>query len=125
MQTLIDRISAGTIDGYELWLEIEADEFAYPDDDEGLTPKQIQAYNENHWHYAIATVSAVKHGVTLGQASYGMLQYGVLPITDEQDNIIERRLIEAKDIDNYVGSELAGEAISQAEEVIKKLKEEN
>jgi len=121
----IERISAGNIDGYELWLEVERDEFCYIDDDEALTDKQIQAFYEDKWLYVTATVTAVKHGVTLGQASYGMLHYGLVPVTDEADNLIEIQEITAKDIDNYVGSELAAEAVSQADELIKKLKEEN
>jgi len=121
----IERISAGSVDGYELWLEIEHDIFTYVDEEDGLTPKQIQAYREDKWLYVTATVTAVKHGLTLGQATYGMIEYGELPITDEADNLIEIKEITAVDIDNYVGSELAGEAISQADELIKKLMEEN
>ena len=121
----IERISAGSVDGYELWLEIEHDIFTYVDEEDGLTPKQIQAYREDKWLYVTATVTAVKHGLTLGQATYGMIEYGELPITDEADNLIEIKEITAVDIDNYVGAELAGEAISQADELIKKLMEEN
>ena len=117
----IERISAGSVDGYELWLEIDRDDFCTLDDDDGLTPKQIQAYREDKWLYVTATVTAVKHGLTLGQATYGMIEYGELPITDEADNLIEIKEITAVDIDNYVGSELAGEAISQADELLRKL----
>jgi hypothetical protein len=122
---LLERISAGSIEGYELFLQIEPDEFAYPEDDEGLTPKQLEAYSKDEWIYIVATVTAEKYGIVFGQASYGMLEYGVFPATDEQDNLIETSLITARDINSYVGTELAGEAISRAEEVIKKIREEN
>jgi len=122
---MLEKIFAGNIDGYEFWLEIEHDIFAYVQDDDGLTPKQIQAYREDKWQYVTATVTAVKHGLTLGQATYGMIEYGELPITDEADNLIEIKEITAADIDIYVGAELTGEAISQADELIKKLMEEN
>ena len=122
---MLERISAGSMEGYELFLEIEPDEFAYPEDDEGLTAKQLEAYAKEEWGYVVATVKAEKYGIEFGQASYGMLEYGVLPVTDEQNNLIGSWVIEAKDIDNYVGTELAGEAISRAEEILKKIREEN
>jgi len=125
MTGYIEKIKAGAMEGYELLLEINPDDFAHTSDDEGLTKKQIEAYESDEWSYVTATVSAVKHGITLGEATYGMLEYGDLPITDESDNLIEVKAITAKDIDNYVGTELAAEAISRAEEIIKKLREEN
>jgi len=121
---MLERISAGSMEGYNLWLEIDPDFFASPDD-EGLTHKQIAEYAKDEWGYVTATVSAEKYGIVFGQATYGMLEYGMLPVTDEQDNLIESKLISAHDIDSYVGTELAGEAISQAEEVMKKIREEN
>ena len=118
-------MKAGKIDGFDLYLSIYPDEFAYPEDDEGLTGKQLQAYKNDEWQYVVAVVEAHKFGLCLGQASYGMLEHGYLTLTDENDKMLGTKFVGIKDIDNYVGNELAGEAISQAEEKIREIREEN
>lgn len=118
---MIDKKSAGQIDGFEFELSIEYDPWATPEDDEGLTEKQIDAWKKDEWHFVYATVTAKKAGIELASASYGGLEYGFFPETDEHDNLISTKHITIEDIDTFVGSELCGEAQSRAEEKLAEL----
>ena len=100
--------------GFDLRLEIDSDLFWEPLDDEGLTPNQVEAWKRDEWLYVCAEVVASKAGIDLGRACYGALTYGDFTMTDEQDNIIEKKTITINDIEDYVGAELAGEAILNA-----------
>lgn len=122
---MIDTMKAGHIEGFDLYLSIHFDEFASPEDDDGLTAKQLEAYKNNEWQYVVAVVEAYKFGICLGQASYGMIEHGLLTLTDENDRVLGTKSVNIKDINDYVGAELAGEAISQAEEKISEIREEN
>jgi hypothetical protein len=122
---MIETMKASKIDGFDLYLKIYPDEFAYPEDDEGLTASQVQAYKKDEWWYVYAEIEAHKYGLCLGQAGYGMIEYGLFTVTDQEDHVLEKKDIDIRDINNFVGNELAGEAISQAQEKIKEIREEN
>lgn len=106
---------------WEFVIAIDSDDFMSTEDDEGLTPKQIAAYKQDEWEFVNVTVYAIANGLVLGSASYGGIAYGSYPETDENDNLIGRSVITIKDIDNYVGNELAGEAQSRGLEAIESL----
>jgi len=54
-----------------------------------------------------------------------MIEYGLFTVTDQEDHVLEKKDIDMIDINNFVGNELAGEAISQAQEKIREIREEN
>lgn len=107
--------------GFELKLSIEPDLFCTPDDYDGMTPKQIEAWNNDEWHYVCATVTASRLDIELGSCTYGGIEYGNYTYTDDDDNVTGRKWIDIDDIADYVGSELSGEAIWQAEQKITEL----
>lgn len=107
--------------GADVFLSLTYDPFSGPEDDDGLTPKQVQAWKEDEWFYYIATVSIELDGIEIGSASYGGLEYGHFTFTNEQDEVIKKEWISEADIWSYVGDELQGEAMSHAEENIAKL----
>lgn len=107
--------------GFELMLRLTDDEFFSTEDDEGLTSKQIEAWKNDEWRYVYAEVVASRCGVELGSAGYGGIAYGYFPNTDEHDNLTGHTDLDAKSIIAYVGNELAGEAISNAEAKLNEL----
>lgn len=107
--------------GWKFLLAIDGDDFMEPSDDEGITPKQAEAWQRDEWRYVTATVYAIANDIVLGSASYGGLEYGEFTDTDEKDNVLGHRHITIDDIDAFVGSELAGEAQSRALETIEQL----
>jgi hypothetical protein len=117
---MIDSKMIGESEGFKLRMELEYDLFADLTDCE-ITDKQTQAYLDAEWCFVTAEVIASKAGVDLGSATYGALEYGYFLITDEHDNPIETKNITIHDIDNWVGSELSGEAISNAQEKLAEL----
>jgi hypothetical protein len=111
----------GEVAGADVFLILAHDSFSSPGDDDGLTPKQVQAWLNDEWWYYIATVSLELDGIEIGSASYGGLEYGHFTYTNEEDEVIKNEWISETDIWSYVGDELQGEAMSRAEENIAKL----
>ena len=107
--------------GADVFLTISHDPFAWPEDDDGLTPKQVEAWRNDEWWYISATVSIELEGVEIGSACYGGLEFGNYTMTNEEDEITGEQWISETDIWSYVGDELQGEAMSRAEENITKL----
>jgi hypothetical protein len=60
-----------------------------PNDVDVFTPKQIEAWKNNEWHYVGLEVLVSFNGIELGQASVWGIEYGWIPLTDEQDNLTE------------------------------------
>lgn len=116
MKTKFDEIA-----GADVFLLLTYDPFARPEDDDGLTPKQVQAWQDDEWAYNIATVSIELDGVEIGSASYGGIEYGQFTYTNDEDELIRKEWITEADIWDYVGEELKGEAMSRAEENLGKL----
>lgn len=107
--------------GADVFLIIQHDPFSWPEDDDGLTPKQVEAWKQDEWHYISATVSLELDGIEIGTACYPGLEYGHFTMTNEQDEVTRQEWISETDIWSYVGDELQGEAMSRAEENIAKL----
>ena len=107
--------------GADVFLPISHDPFAWPEDDDGLTPKQVQAWRDDKWHYVTATVSVELDGVEIGSACYGGIEHGSFTMTNDEDEITSEQWISETDIWGYVGDELQGEAMSVAKENIAKL----
>jgi len=120
---MLETMKIGEQDGFDLYLLLEEDDLADIQDDEGLTEKQKQAYKNGEWQYVVAIVEAHKFGLCLGEFSYGMVEYGELPITDQNDNLLSTKYIGIEDINNYVAEEIAVEALSNAEIKLKQIKE--
>jgi len=118
---MIDSKDIGQSENFTLTLVIDYDLWQETLDDEGLTPKQIEAWKNEDWCYVTAKVIASKAGIDLGSATCGALEYGYFLITDEHDTPIETKNITINDIDNWVGSELSSEAVSRAQEKLTEL----
>lgn len=125
---MIESKKAGAMEGFELTLRLFDDPWTTTEDDEGLTAKQIEAWQNDEWFYVTAEVVASIAGVELGSASYPSIQWGSVPQTDEDDNLLSVLEITVHDIDAYVGTELAYQALENAREKlaeILKIMEEN
>lgn len=125
---MIDSTKIGSAEGFDFTLKIYEDPWTTVEDNDSLTPKQIEAWTEDEWFYVSAEVVASVADVELGSASYGGIEYGSFTHTDEEDNFLSVREITIYDIDNYVGSELAGQAVENAREKLAeiiKIMEEN
>ena len=118
---MIDSKKIGEEDGFTLTLIIDHDPWSDTCDDDGLTPKQIEAWNNDEWWYVSATVTASRADIELGSYGYGGLEYGTYTNTDDSDNVVSKKDITIDDINDYVGLELAGEAISRAQEKLTEL----
>lgn len=118
---MIDSTQLEPENGYDLRLEIDHDPFAGLQDSECYTPKQVEAWKNDEWYFVTVEVIASKAGVDLGSGSYGGIEYGYYTYTNDKDEIVSQSEITVKDVANYVGSELAGEAISNADEKLKEL----
>mgnify|MGYP001067853107 CR=1 FL=1 len=106
--------SRGKQDGLDINLLIEHDPWTTPEDYDGMTPKQIAAWKDDDWHYVSATVTLSLNGVEIGSASYGGLEFGTFLNTNDNDEITGTTEIDEDQVWEYVGDELAGEALSNA-----------
>ena len=125
---MIENKKLESEEGFELKLQLSDDPWTTPEDNDGLTPKQIEAWTNDEWFYVTAEVVASVAGVELGSACYGGIEWGHYTYTDDDDNVLSQGQITVEDIDDYVGSELAGQAIANAREKlaeILKIMEEN
>lgn len=116
----MERKEFGNIAGATVYLTLEHDPWASPGDDDGLTPKQVEAWKQDKWWYVSAEVSIEHEGAILATASYGSIEYGNFTYTDDNDEITKEAWISIEDIWSYVGEELKGEAMSQALENVEK-----
>jgi hypothetical protein len=118
---VFSRTKFGEVAGADVFLSLEYDPWGRPEDDDGMTAKQVEAWNKDEWHYVQATVSIELDGITIGSATYGGLEYGDFVSTNEQDEFLSQSWIGENEIWGYVGEELKGEAMSRAEENLGKL----
>jgi hypothetical protein len=108
--------SRGKEYGLDVHLLIEPDPWTRPEDDDGLTPKQIEAWKDDEWCYVSATVTLSLNSVEIGSATYGGLEFDTFLITNDDDEITGTTEIDENKIWEYVGDELAGEALGNAYE---------
>ena len=108
--------SRGKEYGLDVRLTIEPDAWARPDDMDGFTPKQIAAWENDEWCYVSATVTLSLNGVEIGSATYSSLEFDTFLNTNDDDEITGTTEIDEDTIWEYVGDELAGEALSNAYE---------
>lgn len=106
--------SRGKQDGLDINLLIKHDPWTTPEDYDGMTPKQIVAWKDDQWHYVSATVTLSLNGVEIGGASYLGLEFGTFLNTNDNDEITGTTEIDEDQVWEYVGDELAGEALSNA-----------
>jgi hypothetical protein len=116
----MDRKEFGNIAGAKVYLTLEHDPFSSVNDDDGITPKQVQAWKEDRWWYVYAEVTIEHDGNVLGSYGYGSIEYGNFIYTDDKDQVTKEAWISIEDIWDYVGEELKGEAMSQALENVEK-----
>ena len=117
----LERHTMGQIAGANVFLVLYPDPWASPEDYDALTPKQVEAWQNDEWFYVTTEVEIAYEGATVGTASYGGIEYGLFTYTNDDDEIQKREEITAKDLWEYVGEELKGEAMSIALENINKL----
>jgi hypothetical protein len=118
---MFSRTKFGEVAGADVFLSLNFDSWARPDDYDGMTTKQVEAWNKDEWHYVQATVSIELDGVEIGSCTYGSIEYGNFVMTNDQDEFISQDWIGENEIWGYVGEELKGEAMSRAEENLGKL----
>jgi hypothetical protein len=111
---MIKGNSREKLNGLHVFLSISEDPWSRPDDDDGMTPKQHQAWDNDDWRYVAATVHLELNGIEIGSASYGCLEFGTFLLTNDNDEITGTTEIDEDKIWEYVGDELAGEALSNA-----------
>tara|TARA_R110000796_G_scaffold88804_1_gene191660 strand:- start:482 stop:898 length:417 start_codon:yes stop_codon:yes gene_type:complete len=106
----------GKENGLDVHLLIEPDPFSRPENDDCYTPKQIAAWRDDEWCYVSATVTLSLNGVEIGSAMYSGLEFDTFLNTNDDDEITGTKEIDEDTIWEYVGDELAGEALSNAYE---------
>jgi hypothetical protein len=113
---MLNAKSRGKLDGLDVYLSIGEDYFTQISDDDGLTPKQRQAWENDDWRYVTATVHLALNGIEIGSASYPMIEFGTFLNTNENDEITGTTEIGEDQVWEYVGDELAGQAMENAYE---------
>lgn len=108
-------------DGFDLRLVIDHDPWGNITDFDGYTAKQVEAWKNDEWYFVNAEVIASRAGIDLGSQSYCSIEYGTYTMTDDKDNFEGKKDIGIDEIVEYVGAELAGEAISYAKEKLQEL----
>jgi len=122
----IDRKQLPSQNGYDLTLVAYYDQDCTPDDFDCYTDKQKEAYKEDLWHFVTLEVCASKSGITLGQDFLGGVEFGWMPITDENDNQTGEERI---DLESLVSEpyayldDLISQAIDEAELKLKEITE--
>jgi hypothetical protein len=111
---MIKGNSRGKLDGLDVYLSISEDPWSRPDDDDGMTPKQHQAWDNDEWRYVTATVTLWLNDTEIGNASYPSIEFGTLLLTNDDDEITGTIEIDEDQVWAYVGDGLAGEALSNA-----------
>lgn len=86
INTAIDRIDLGTIDGFSIRAELFDDPTCYSDYPDGdYSDEQIAAYRAGDWYYTTIVVTASRAGIDLGSDSLCMVAYGSMPGAGEID----------------------------------------
>lgn len=120
----IDRKQLPSQHGYDLTLVAYYDQDTTPDEFDCYTDKQTQAWKEDLWHFVTLEVCASKSGITLGQDFLGGVEFGWIPITDENDNQTGEVRINldsiASESDAYL-DDLISQAIDEATLKLKEL----
>lgn len=100
MDNSIESVDLPDRQGFSLKLSVLQDSSIEDPTDynDGLTHKQIEAWNSGEWCYVTVTVTASLDGIDLGTASVGAIAYGLLYITTEKDVLLRREYVSAQDI---------------------------
>ena len=106
--------SRGKLDGLDVYLSISEDPYTTPDDDDGITPKQREAWDNDEWRYVTATVELHLNNVEIGSASYSRIEFGTFLNTNDNDEITGTTEMGEDHVWDYVGDELAGAALDNA-----------
>ena len=87
--TIIDSISLGTIDGFDIRAEIVPDaQQLEPEGD--YTPEQIDWFNDGDWQYVGLIVTASRAGVELGSDSLWNVECGTMPLDNGETDPCKR-----------------------------------
>jgi len=113
---MIKGNSREKLDGLDVYLSISEDPWSRPDDDDGMTPKQREAWDVDEWRYVTATVTLSLNDIEIGNASYGGIEFGTFLETNENDEITGYTEMGEDYVWEYVGDELAAQALSNAYE---------
>lgn len=112
--------------GFDIELAFYYDEHTTPHDFECYTQKQIEAYQNDAWHYCALKVTAKCAGVSLGDAWLGGIEIGGLPATTENDELVKTNWIWCDEIieshSEYL-QDLIGWATDEAQETLNKINE--
>ena len=111
---MIKGNSREKLDGLDVYLSISEDPFTTPDDDDTLTPKQREAWDNDEWRYVTATVELHLNNVEIGSASYSRIEFGTFLNTNDNDEITGTTEMGEDHVWDYVGDELAGAALDNA-----------
>ena len=111
---MIKGNSREKLDGLDVYLSISEDPFTTPDDDDNLTPKQREAWDNDEWRYVTATVELHLNNVEIGSASYSRIEFGTFLNTNDNDEITGTTEMGEDHVWDYVGDELAGAALDNA-----------
>lgn len=100
-----------TSDGIKYQVRLLPDYDTTPDDFECYTPKQVAAWKRDEWGFIGVEVSAMLDGLDPAgfSASLWGIDYGYLPITDQDDNLIG----ESYDSDEYIRADVVPDLIDE------------
>lgn len=114
-------------EGFQITLNLFADYFNEPNDmGDCYTPKQVEAFREDAWHFADMQIVITKAGVKLGEAWLGGFEYGYIPLTDEDDNLLKEVRQFGEDIVELCSDsiqDLTAEALFDAKATLERLAE--
>lgn len=118
----LQQIALESREGFDLTLTAYFDYDSSPDTDYDIyTPKQIEAWRNDEWHFVTLEVTAWKQGVNLGSDYLGGVEYGHYLATDEHDNELCWRCIDLESLvaDGYFYlGEMIETAIEEARQTI-------
>ena len=110
----IETLDLEPRDGFNLYFELRNDNYTSPDEYDCYTPKQIEAWREDKWHYGIVTVRACAGGVELGSDAIGGVEFGHFLITDDNDNPVKTVWVWIEDLAKDYAEQLIPGAINHA-----------
>jgi hypothetical protein len=86
INTAIDSIDLGIVDGFQIHAELFDDPTYYGDGPDGdYSDEQIAAYRAGDWYYTVIVVTASRAGHKLGSDTLGLVEYGTIPGAGEID----------------------------------------
>lgn len=74
-----DKKDLGTVDGFDLVAYKEGDYHSEIDDADCYDAVDIEAWDNNEWHYRVVVVKAFLDGIKLGEAALGGVEDGHSP----------------------------------------------